>query len=130
MLEFWDLQTGKSIYKKGLELDYSGPIAFSPDGSHIFLTELIEDHITELDLQSGNITKPGDNAYPYSYADFFAVNNYNFNYLGNFIKLGFQKNSGKSYPSFEDVETGEKIVLPVEIISDPDYIEAFSFKLR
>ena len=126
LLEFWDLQTGRSIYKKGLELDYSGPIAFSPDGSHIFLTELIEDHITELDLQSGNITKPGDNAYPYSYADSFAVNNYNFNYLGNFIKLGFQKNSGKSYPSFEDVETGEKIVLPVEIISDPDYIEAFS----
>lgn len=127
LLEFWDLQTGTSINKIKFKLDYSGPIAFSPDGSYIFLTELIEDHITQVDLQSGIITKTGDNAYPYIYADSFAVNNYNFNYLGNFIKLGFQKNNKKTYPSFEDVKTGEKIVLPVEIISDPDYIETFSF---
>lgn len=123
LLEFWDLQTGNSIYKIKLEMDYSGPIAFSPDGSHIFLTELKEDHITELDLQSGSITKPGDNAYPYGYADPFAVNNYNFNHLGNFIKLGFQNRNQPSNPYFEDVKTGEKIVLPVEIFD----IEAFSF---
>lgn len=127
LLEFWDLQTGNSINKMELGIDYSGPVAFSPDGSHIFLTELIEDHIAQLDLQSGTIIKQGQNAYPYSYADPFAVNNYNFNYLGNFIKLGFQKNDQKTHPSFEDVKTGEKIVLPVEIISDPDYIETFSF---
>lgn len=123
LLKFWDLQTGKSIYKIELELDYSGPIAFSPDGSYIFLTELIEDHITQFDLQSGIITKTGDNAYPYSYADSFAVNNYNFNHIGNFVKLGFQTHNQLFYPSFEDVKTGQKIVLPVEVFD----VEAFSF---
>lgn len=123
LLEFWDLQTGKSIYKIELKLDYSGPIAFSPDGSNIFLTELIEDHITELNLQSGSIKKTGDNAYPYGYADPFAVNNYNFNHAGNFVKLGFQKNNRLFYPSFEDVKTDQKIILPVEVFD----VEAFSF---
>lgn len=123
LLKFWDLQTGKSIYKIELKLDYSGPIAFSPDGLSVFLTEAKEDHITELDLQSGNITKTGDNAYPYRYADYFAVNNYNFNHLGNFIKLGFQKSNPLPNPSFENVKTGEKIVLPVGTFD----VEAFSF---
>lgn len=125
LLGFWDLQSGNLIYEIELERDYSGPIAFSPDGSHIFLTDLIENYIVELDLQSGNSTNQGRNIY--SYGDPFAVNNYNFNYLGNLMILKYENSNQQSRPSFMDIKTKEKIVLPIDINIDFDFLEAFSF---
>ncbi|MCL4273498.1 MAG: WD40 repeat domain-containing protein [Anaerolineales bacterium] len=127
LLELWDLQTGDNIYMIELERDYSGPIAFSSDGFSVFLTDLIEDYIIELDLQSGVITKQGENSYPYNYGSPYAVNNYNFNSSGNLMLLSYERSDQQYHPSFEDVITKGKIILPVDVIADPDFIETFSF---
>lgn len=127
ILKVWDLQSGIVLYERDLKDNFSGPIVFSPNGSSVFLTNIAEDDIVELNLQSGQSANHGQNSYAYDFADPFAVENYHFNEMGNLVMLGFDKSNGKYEPSFEDVRTKENIVLPVEIKSDFDYVEAFSF---
>jgi len=125
-LHFWDLQTGDVIYELDLKDKYAGPIAFSPNGSSVFLTRNGEGNIVELDLTTGKVTNQGMNSYAYYYADPFAVENYHFNDLGNLIVFGYENNQGEHQPSFQDVMTKEKITLPVDIKIDPDFVEAYS----
>lgn len=126
-LRLWDLQTGLIIYEKDLSDNFSGPISFSPDGSSIFLTQIPEGYVLELRLLTGETINQGGNSYAYSFADPFAVENYHFNARGNLVILGFENNNEIYYPLFEDVFSKEKVILPVEIKTDADYIEAFSF---
>jgi len=126
-LRLWDLQTGQVIYEVDLKDDFSGPLAFSPDGSSVFLTHIGEDYVLDLDLQSGKSINQGHNSYAYNYADPFAVENYHFNTQGDLVMLGYEKNGDDNYPSFRDVATDEKIILPYNAFYDNLFLEAFSF---
>jgi len=125
-LRIWDLQSSGILYEMDLDENFSGPISFAPNGSSIFLTHIGEDDVIEVNLQSKELINYGQNSYAYGYADPFAVENYHFNALGNLTMFGYEKDKETFHPSFQDVRTKEKIILPVNIISDPDFIEAFS----
>jgi WD40 repeat protein len=127
MLRLWRLDTGQAIYEIDLKEDFSGPIAFSPNGKSIFLTHAVEDYLIKLNLQSKEIIKMDYNAYPYSYADPFAVENYHFDNFGNLVMFSYDKGTeGKYYPSFKKAITDETIIIPYNAYPDPYFIEAFS----
>ncbi len=125
-LRLWDLQKGEVIFEVNLKENFSGPIAFSPNGLSVFLTHIAEDNILELDLQTRKTINHGDNSYAYDFADPFAVENYHFNDSGNLIIFGYEKNNERNQPAFQDVKTKDKIILPVDLKIDPDFIEAYS----
>lgn len=125
-LRLWDLQKGEVVFEVNLKENFSGPIAFSPNGLSVFLTHIAEDYILELDLQSRKTINHGDNSYAYDFADPFAVENYHFNDAGNLIIFGYEKNNERNQPAFQDVKTKDKIILPVDLKIDPDFIEAYS----
>lgn len=126
VLRLWDLLTGTVIYERDLKDDFSGPIAFSPDGSSVFLARIAEDYVLEFNLQTGKSKNQGHNSYAYDYADPFAVDNYHFNIKGNLVTLDYERNGDEYYPLFNDAITGEKIVIPYNTISDAQFLETFA----
>jgi len=126
ILRLWDLQLSESIYEVDLKEDFSGPLAFSPDGSRVFLTHIAEDHVLELNLQSGKIIDQGKNSYAYDYADPFAVDNFHFNRQGNLVMFEYEKEGAEYHLSFRDVVTGVKSILPYNAVSDGQFLETFA----
>ena len=120
ILNLWDLQSMAPIYEAKLGADFSGPIAFSPDGLSIFTTHIAEDYISEFNLQTRRALKHGKNSYAYDYADPFAVENYHFNSQGNLVVLGYDANR----PMIKDIRTDEKIIIPFEAVADPDFVKS------
>jgi len=121
-LQLWDLQTKQVVYEADLKEDFSGPLAVSPDGVKVFLTNIVEDYVLEFDLQTQESSNLGFNSYAYNFADPFAVENYHFNNLGNLVMLKYDDHK----PALEDIVTKTKIVIPFEAKTDSDFVEAFA----
>jgi len=123
-LRLWDLQSNQIIYEADVKDDFSGPIAFLPDGSSILLTHNSEDYILEFNLQTRQSINRGRNKYDVDYFDPFVADNYHFNTRGYLIMLDYETNGDENYPIFSDAVTNEKIVLPYNTF--PIFLEAFA----
>lgn len=128
VLNLWDLSTQKIVYEEKLEKEYSGAIAFSPDGSKIYLTDF-EDYDMEFNIETRERKKLGRHSYVYDYFDPFAVDNFHFNELGNLVVLEYKRNNEEYNPSFKDIVTSTKIVLPYNAVADPQFLESFALNL-
>jgi WD40 repeat protein len=122
-LGLWTLQPLQQIYATILPEFVHGPITFSPDGSSLFLTSIPEDYVLEHVLSTGKTLNHGRNSFPYSYADPFVNNNYHFNKSGSLVMLHYSNH----FPEIRDVKTDQGIIIPLEIISDVDFIESFAY---
>ncbi len=125
ILQLWDLNTGAITHEWKLKDVFYSPISFSSNGASIFLTNA--DNFVALNLQSGKTIRYGINSYAYGYANPYAIKNYNFNAQGNFVTFGYDTNNGRTEPFFKDEDTEERFFLPMEIIADFNYLEAFAF---
>lgn len=120
-LQVWDLQSGQVIYEINFRQDFDGPIAYSLDGSRIFLTSGIGRYVMEYVFQTRETLKANGFSYQYGYSDFFSADNYRFNALGNLVLWNFDDSS----LVFTDVTTQESTRIPFESGSDLDFPETF-----
>lgn len=120
-LQVWELSSGQVIYEVKFNQDFDGPIAYSLDGSKIFLTSSIGRYILEYDFQTREMLKANGFSYQYSYGDLFSADNYRFNALGNLVLWNYND----SNLLFTDVTAEESITIPFESTSDLDFPETF-----
>lgn len=126
MLQLWDLPSQKVIYEQTLGNERVSPMMFSPDASKVYLARRADAYILEFDLRTRELKQIGKNFYAYDYADPFTVDNFHFNEQGNLILLEYENNNGQSNPSFRDIVTNQKLILPYPIVADPDFVESFA----
>lgn len=125
ILNLWDLSTKRIIYEERFDKDYSNAIAFSPDGSKIFLTDF-EDYDIEYDLETRTLKKLSRHSYVYDFSDPFAVDNFHFNSFGNLVELEFEINYDGSKPIYRDLVTNQTITIPYEAFADSQFPETFT----
>ena len=126
ILQILNVDSRQVIYESKFQSDFSGPIAFSPDGTKIYLSHSFENYILEFDLITKSLEKVGENFYAYSYADPFATDNFHFNSRGNLVVLEYEKSADGQNPSFRDLTTDQTIVLSYNAIGDPQFVESFA----
>jgi WD40 repeat protein len=114
-----DVQTEQIVYTAILPEAVFGSFMFTPDGLSVLFTTDPDPNVLEFNLQTREGINHEKNGFRYFPLD---SDNYRFNELGNLVMLHYQNNS----PVFQDVKTGQSVVIPLHLVSDSDFIEAFA----
>lgn len=122
-LSLWDLQSQNMLYQTIWPEDLVQQIGFSPDGLDVLLTTWPGLEFFAFNLPTKESTDLGSDSFPYSYDQIeFANDRYHFNQYGNLVVLGYQGN----FPTFTDSKTKQGVVIPYEVATDADHLEAFA----